>query len=131
MSNYYRRNSRSGCKGLYGVINIVIIVVFLVACFYRPLNKISNMRDVTVAVTDKVVKNYGNNSKYLVFTEDTNGTVATFEITDSWLNGRFNSSDIYAAIKIGNTYTFTVGGSRNEFMSWYPNIYKYELVEKK
>ena len=130
MSNYYRRNSGLGFKSLRVIANIVIVVIFLVGCFYRPLNKISNMRDVTVAVTDKVVKNYGNNSKYLVFTEDTNGTISTFEITDSWLNGRFNSSDIYAAIKIGNTYTFIVGGSRNEFMSWYPNIYECELIEK-
>ena len=132
MSNYYRRNSGLGFEGLRVIANIVIVVIFLVVCFYRPFNKVSDMRDVTVTVTDKVVKNDGNNSKYLVFTEDiSNGTITTFEITDSWLNGRFNSSDVYAAIKIGNTYTFTVGGSRNEFMSWYPNIYEYELVDEK
>ncbi len=88
------------------------------------------MRAVTVTVTDKAVKNNGDAGKYLIFTEDAEGNVATFEITDSWVAGRFNSSDVYAAIKVGNIYTFTVGGSRNELMSWYPNIYGYELTEK-
>lgn len=88
------------------------------------------MRDVTVTVTDKAVKNDGDIGKYLIFTEDENGSIATFEITNSLMAGRFNSSDVYAAIKVGETYTFIVGGSKNEFLSWYPNIYGYELVEE-
>ena len=86
--------------------------------------------EITLKDTDKAVKNDGDSGKYLVFTEDANGEIYTFEITDSFLGGRFDSSDVYAAIKVGNTYTFTVGGSRNEFMSWYPNIYEYELVKE-
>lgn len=131
MSNYYyRRNSGLGFKGWCGIICIAIVVICLAVCIYRPFNKVIDMRDITVTVTDKAVKNDGDSSKYLVFAEDENGTIATFEITDSWLNGRFNSSDVYAAIKVGNTYTFTVGGSRNEFMSWYPNIYEFKLVDE-
>ena len=112
------------------VIFIIAIVIVLGVGIYRPFNKVSDMRDVTVTVTDKTVKNDGDDGKYLIFTEDKDGNIATFEITDSWIAGRFNSSDVYAAIKVGNTYTFTVGGSRNEFMSWYPNIYEYKLVEE-
>lgn len=131
MSNYYGKNYSSESENILWVtvIFIIAIVIVLGVGIYRPFNKVSDMRDVTVTVTDKTVKNDGDDGKYLIFTEDKDGNIATFEITDSLIAGRFNSSDVYAAIKVDNIYTFTVGGSRNEFMSWYPNIYEYKLVE--
>ena len=131
MSSYYEKKYDSESENILWVtvIFIIAIVIVLGVGIYRPFNKISDMRDVTVTVTDKTVKNDGDDGKYLIFTEDKDGNIATFEITDSLIAGRFNSSDVYAAIKVDNTYTFTVGGSRNEFMSWYPNIYEYKLVE--
>lgn len=131
MRRYHRRSYKSENLTWLIVIEIGFVIILLCGSVYRPFNKVSNMRKVSVTVTDKAVKNNGNNGKYLIFTEDSKGNVATFEVTDSWLAGRFNSSDVYAAIKIGNTYIFTVGGSRNELMSWYPNIYEYEVVKKK
>lgn len=130
MSSYYEKKYDSESENILWVtvIFIIAIVIVLGVGIYRPFNKVSDMRDVTVTVTDKTVKN-DDDGKYLIFTEDKDGNIATFEITDSLIAGRFNSSDVYAAIKVDNTYTFTVGGSRNEFMSWYPNIYKYKLVE--
>ena len=132
MSSYYEKKYDSESENILCVtlIFIIAIVIVLGVGIYRPFNKVSDMRDVTVTVTDKTVKNDGDDGKYLIFTEDKDGNIATFEITDSWIAGRFNSSDVYAAIKVGNTYTFTVGGSRNEFMSWYPNIYEYKLIEE-
>jgi hypothetical protein len=109
---------------------VLFLIALLMMCFFRPINKISNERQVTVTVTDKAVKNDSSESKYLVFTKDTNGNIATYEITDSLLKFRFNSSDVYAGIEVGKTYTFTIAGSRNEFLSWYPNIYEYQEVEE-
>ena len=131
MSSYYEKKYDSESENILWVtvIFIIAIVIVLGVGIYRPFNKVSDMRDVTVTVTDKTVKNDGDDGKYLIFTEDKDGNIVTFEITDSLIAGRFNSSDVYAAIKVDNTYTFTVGGSRNEFMSWYPNIYEYKLVE--
>lgn len=112
------------------IFYIGLIVLSIILCLIHPINKISNIRETTtVTVTDKTVKNNGDDGKYLVFTEDTKGNIEVFEITDSLLKGRFNSSDVYAAINVGETYIFTVGGSRNEFLSWYPNIYEYKLIE--
>ena len=132
MSSYYEKKYDLESENILWVtvIFIIAIVIVLGVGIYRPFNKVSDMRDVTVTVTDKTVKNDGDDGKYLIFTEDKDGNIAIFEITDSWIAGRFNSSDVYAAIKVGNTYTFTVGGSRNEFMSWYPNIYEYKLIEE-
>ena len=112
------------------ILSIVGIIIIFGIMFYRPINKVSNKREVTAIVTDKVVKNSSNQSRYLVFTEDKEGNINTYEITDSLLAGRFNSSDLYASIKIGSEYKFEIGCSRNKFLSWYPNIYFYELIEE-
>ena len=112
------------------ILSIVGIIIIFGIMFYRPINKVSNKREVTAIVTDKVVKNSSNQSRYLVFTEDKEGNINTYEITDSLLAGRFNSSDLYASIKIGSEYKFEIGCSRNQFLSWYPNIYFYELIEE-
>lgn len=130
MSKGYSRDEEDKLAFILSIIFIILVIVLFGICTYRPFNKVSNIRDVTVTVTDKDVKNSDYNSKYLIFVEDENGLPSTYEITDSLLKGRFNSSDVYAGIKVGNTYTFTVGGSRNEFLSWYPNIYEYELIEE-
>lgn len=124
-------SSKSGFIGWLYILLVVIVVGVLVIALIRPFNKVSNIRDIAVTVTEKTVKNGEDSGKYLVFGEDENGTVHTFEITDSWLRFRFNSSDIYASIKPGNKYKFTVGGSRDHLLSWYPNIYEYKLLEQK
>ena len=127
MRIYKKRMARSLFTCILSIVGIIIIFGIM---FYRPINKVSNKREVTAIVTDKVVKNSSNQSRYLVFTEDKEGNINTYEITDSLLAGRFNSSDLYASIKIGSEYKFEIGGSRNQFLSWYPNIYFYELIEE-
>ena len=124
---YKKRMARSLFTCILSIVGIIIIFGIM---SYRPINKVSNKREVTAIVTDKVVKNSSNQSRYLVFTEDKEGNINTYEITDSLLAGRFNSSDLYASIKIGSEYKFEIGGSRNQFLSWYPNIYFYELIEE-
>lgn len=72
-----------------------------------------------VMKTERVIYGSGDNlqSKYLVFCEN-----ETFELTDSLLYGKFNSSDMYGNIQSGKTYTFKVVGWRNHFASMYRNI---------
>lgn len=51
------------------------------------------------------------------------------KIEDNWLAGQFASSNVYAEIETGKSYTFTVGGFRIPLISEYPNIYSVtELV---
>lgn len=127
----YRRKRTAGISDVI-MLCFMLIVVIAVLCvgLYRPINKIMDRRDVVCTVTDKAVKNSSDDSKYLIFTEDENGDISTYEITDSLFSGRFDSSDVYAGIKVGEKYKFTVGGSRNRFLSWYPNIYEYELINE-
>lgn len=108
------------------IVIYVLAVCILISNLCRPVNKILNRREVISTVTGKEVKNKSDNSKYLIYTKDENGEIAVFEITDTLFAWQFNSSDIYAGIEVGKTYKFNIGGSRNKFFSWYPNIYTYE-----
>lgn len=75
--------------------------------------------DVTFTVKDKGrVCDSGNSScYYLIYTDK-----GTFKDSDSLMNGKFNSSDVYGSITVGKTYNATVYGWRNGFLSMYKNI---------
>lgn len=60
-------------------------------------------------------------SKYLIFTDK-----EVFENTDTLLRGKFNSSDFYGKIKVGQTCNFLVSGWRVPFLSMYRNILEYD-----
>ncbi len=80
----------------------------------------------TVTVTDKerVVKKNGetSSSKYLVFTELQDGQTRVFENTDSFLEMKFNSSDIQGQLQEGGTYEIETYGWRIPMFSMYENI---------
>lgn len=110
----------------YGVVAVVVVgVVLLVAGAVFAYNAAykSTQRVVTAKVTDKErVCESGNTScKYLIFTNK-----GTFKDTDSFLYGKFRSSDVYGMIQRGRTYVFTVAGWRLPFFSGYPNIVKVQ-----
>lgn len=97
-------------------IFIILLVVFL-GCG-ESINKAINMRTEVVTVTDKMVKE----EKYLIYSENT-----TYQISDSLLLWRWDSSDLYGQIMVGETYEIRVAGYRIPFLSWYPNIYEVKV----
>ena len=112
-----------------GVIIIVIICLFT-SCGHT-IDRNSNEREVVGIVTEKTVKRIDTQDKYLIFVKiEGEDEIQVFEITDNWVEGKLNSSTIYGNIKVGKTYTFTIKGSRNEMLSWYPNISKVEEQKK-
>ena len=116
--------------GVYNITCALIILICLVVICIRPIDKVCDIRNETATVTDRNVKNSSKESKYLIYCEDIDGNTVVYEVTDSLLHGRFNSSDVYAQISVGKTYEFTVGGSRSGFLSWYPNIYEYKVIKE-
>jgi hypothetical protein len=80
-------------------------------------------RDVYIAkVTEKERVVNGESSKYLIFTELKDGRVRVFENTDSFIEFKFNSSDLYGKLKEGKTYELRTYGWRIPFLSKYENI---------
>jgi hypothetical protein len=62
----------------------------------------------------------GTSSKYLIFTQ-----AETFENTDDLSVMKFNSSDVYGGLTVGQAYCFTVAGYRVPFLSMYRNIISF------
>lgn len=112
-------------KLIIWIISILFILLFI-GGFYPSINKIIDKRTVYAEVTGKAVK--GQEGKYLIYTVDKQGIPQVYEITDSLLKLRFDSSDVYAGIKEGSVYNFEVCGERVRIFSLYPNIYKYEEI---
>lgn len=125
-----RRSYRSSSGG--DTITLVIGAIIIIGCLLingrRAIDKGTDFRMEIATVTDKGVKRKDDTDKYLIYAIDSEGDIQVYEVTDSWVAGRFNSSDVYAGIETGKTYQFTVAGERNELMSWYPNIYEYEEI---
>jgi hypothetical protein len=73
-------------------------------------------------VTDKQVKRADTTDKYLIFTKLKDGNVRVFENTDSGIELKFDSSNVYAKIEVGKTYDLRTYGFRIPYFSMYENI---------
>jgi len=96
----------------------VIITIVLLLCFQSGLVFYMTKTDVVgyhIVKTERVITE--GESKYLIFAKE-----ETMENVDSWWGLKFNSSDIYGKIVVGQTCDFTVTGIRFAFWSWYRNI---------
>lgn len=112
------KEMRRSLRYLVGIILAVAFIVTIIVAF----SEVSyTEKQYTVTVTDKGIKI----STYLVFTRLDNGEPRTFRIVDSLRYGRWNSSDVYADIQVGETYNITVIGYRIPLLSRYENIIDY------
>jgi hypothetical protein len=85
----------------------------------------------TITVTHKECVTYGmilNSHKYLIWGVDSDGVMHVFEDTDYPIEDKYNSSDYYGEITVGNTYDLYTVGDRMPENSEYPNILGYEEI---
>lgn len=113
------------------LIAIVLAVITVIAVIVMNF---SNDHTYTVTITDKerVATQFTEDnidSKYLIYGEDENGKTYVFEDTDTLFRGKFNSSDVYGALKEGETYELTVIGFRIHILNWYENIIDFKAVK--
>lgn len=101
---------------------ILILIMFVAICFPCSLDY-QNNKDITCTIQDKWVKRIHGEDVYLVQCSDN-----VYKITDLLFLGKFNSSDVYAKLKIGENYELHTTGYRIHFLSAYPNINKYKKV---
>ena len=110
---------------------IALVVIAVIAV---PVLNFSNDHKYTVTITDKErvttqVAEGQTDSKYLIYGEDENGKTYVFEDTDTLFRWKFNSSDVYGALKEGETYELTVIGFRIHILNWYENIIDFKVVK--
>ena len=110
------------------IINMIIAIFISIAIFGLVVFAYSyfcgNPQTVYREVVDKEVKN----DTYMIYTKDLYGEPYSYKITDRPLHGKFNSSDIYASIVVGENYQFNTTGRRIPFLSLYPNINSAILI---
>lgn len=117
-----------------GCLTAIVLVIIAIVVIAFPVLNFSNDHTYTVTITDKervTTQSAENNidSKYLIYGEDENGKTYVFEDTDTLFRGKFNSSDVYGALKKGETYELTVIGFRVHILNWYENIIDFKAVE--
>ncbi len=119
-------------RSLLGYLTAIALVV--IAVIAVPVINFSNDHTYTVTITDKErvttqVAEGQTDSKYLIYGEDKNGKTYVFEDTDTLFRWKFNSSDVYGALKEGETYELTVIGFRLHIFNWYENIIDFKAVK--
>lgn len=102
-------------KGI--VIALVIIIVGAIVLKVATIGY-SNKEVIAIEVKDKYIKRDNKSDVYMVVDTDNN----TYQITDLFFIGKFNSTDLYNELEIGQAYLVEITGVRNQFLSWYPNI---------
>lgn len=104
----------------------ILVALLLAALVFLP----HTQRDTyDITVKEKIVKRYDKSDKYLIFTETSKGQDIVFENTDSLIEGKMNSSDIYGELEDGKEYRIWVYGWRVPMFSKYQNIYKVEQLK--
>ena len=122
-------------KTILGTLGGILLVVVLLALLFTDLPLLlmtNNPRSgdnggAYLTIEDKErIMDSSDSSRYLIWTEE--GEV--FENTDQLVVGKFNSSDIQGQLKVGKKYHCSTIGIRNQFFSWYRNIYDCVEVDE-
>ena len=115
-----KRKYRDDVTIVRSFITAAILVIILIAIAIEII-AYTNVNTGTITVADKYVKARSESQDiYIIVDSDDN----SYEITDLLLIGKFNSSDLYSQMKIGETYNIETTGYRIQFLSRYPNINK-------
>ena len=139
-NHIYTENTRSDEKKMsnknsLGCLTAIVTAILLVviAVIAVPVMNFTNDHKYIITITDKervtAQSAKDNISKYLIYGEDENGKTYVFEDTDTLFRWKFNSSDVYGALKEGETYELTVIGFRVHILNWYENIVDFKAVE--
>lgn len=82
---------------------------------------------ITGTVTDKYIKRVGDVDVYHVAIQDPEtGHTEVLWNRDAYTWQKLNSADVQQALKVGQTYDFTVAGIRSPLFSLFRNIVQYQ-----
>ena len=108
-----------GC--LTGVLLALAALVALIIGGWQV--EYGSQHTVTFTIVGKDDQAQGNGHKYLFFVRQPGKAgVQTYEDTDAWLHGKTDSTNIWVAMRVGQTWRCPVYGYRNTVLSSYPDI---------
>lgn len=120
-----KRNNR-----LYDIdTNLIAGIIGLCILFGLTVYNVSShfhRSTYTLTINKMEVKRHNKHDKYLIYTKTDNDKVLVLENTDSLLEWKFNSSDIYGELKSGHKYVFKTYGWRIPILSSYANIVEFK-----
>jgi hypothetical protein len=108
-----------------GISLFIVVIAIILSSIFFYVSTIG-YTEGTVTKTERVTgtdEEGKSVSKYLIYTDK-----EVLQDTDSFLFFKFNSSDIYGSIKIGQKYRFHVSGWRIPFFSMYKNVISCEVI---
>jgi hypothetical protein len=82
-----------------------------------------------VTIASKQIKKQDNNIQYLIYTQIENGDTRVFKNTNSLLELKFDSEDIYGGLRINRKYEIKAYGFRIPLLSSYENIVKTKAIK--
>lgn len=110
-------------KGIFGMIVFAFILIVLIvggiALVYTTVYTTVDYTTITIKEKERITD--GMDSYYLIFTEN-----EVFKNEDSFLMWKFDSSDIYNQLNVGQTYNVKVNWFRVPLLSSYRNILEIE-----
>lgn len=116
-----RLNQRGSVLAVVSIVAVIVVVVtIIVAAITIGVYKSTHHTQRTFTLNDKAIittNSNGNGHQYMFFTDQ-----GTFKDTDSVLNRKYNSSDLYGQLKVGHKYTCDTTGFRWDVGSEYPNL---------
>jgi len=102
---------------------VVLIVVAVVPAYGIIWSNTHTTVTCTVEEKDRTTKAKGGSDQRL-YTD-----CGVLSVADDWINGQWNSSDLYSQLDAGETYTFETVGWRNGFLSAFPNVVGAEVAD--
>jgi hypothetical protein len=112
-------------KGFIGAVIILLAILIIMGLFLYNVAYVLMSGIETINIKEKWIKYHNNDAKYLV--SSTNGQV--FQITDTWVRWRFDSSDLYSYLQPGMNCIIKTQGWRFPFFSDYKNIIEAECIQ--
>ena len=122
---FYQFRNKNLLEFKIGIIIISVIVMLDVIIFFPHFFR--NTYKVTIA-NKRIVKR-GNINTYLIYTQMKDGNIVVFEDTNSLLEFKIQSEDLYWGLRINRKYEIKAYGLNIPLLSSYQNITQVKGVK--
>lgn len=119
---YQFRNNNSLELKIGAVIISVIIMTGLIMLFPHFFRS-----TYIVTIVNKRVIRHDNTDKYLIYAQMEDGNIKVFEDTNSLLEFKLDSEDVYLGLRVNRRYEVKTYGLRIPLLSAYENIINSQL----